>query len=407
MGKGKVIFLHPDLGLGGAERLVVDAALALQETGFDVKFITSYHNHNHCFEETRDGTLHVTTVGEWIPRSIFGRFYALCAYLKMIYCALYICFFERADCVFCDLVSIPIPIIHFAVSKVIFYCHFPDQLLSKPEGFLKYIYRIPLNWLEEKTTSCADRIYVNSLFTKSVFKETFKSIKKEPTVLYPSINTRLFDEFIMTNAKLPEINLADDCFLFLSINRYERKKVLERSMNAFKIMRESLSPELWEKTVLVIAGGYDPRVTENVEYFLELQKISTSLQIENKVYFLKSPSDADKIYLLNRSDCLIYTPHNEHFGIVPLEAMYCKKPVIAVRSGGPTETIVDGETGFLCDLDDSSFAKNMVRIRKESDLKTKMGAAGFKRFLEKFSFKAFSNQLEIDVSSLVNNKKSQ
>lgn len=407
MGKGKVIFLHPDLGLGGAERLVVDAALALQEKGFDVKFITSYHNPNHCFEETRDGTLHVTTVGEWIPRSIFGRFYALCAYIKMIFCAFYICFFEKADCVFCDLVSIPIPIIHFAISNVIFYCHFPDQLLSKPEGFLKYMYRIPLNWLEEKTTSCADKIYVNSLFTKSVFKETFKCIKKEPEVLYPSINTRLFDEFIMTNAKLPEINFTDDCFMFLSINRYERKKFVERSMNSFKIMGESLSPELWDKTVLVIAGGYDPRVTENVEYFLELQKISKSLQIDNKIFFLKSPSDSDKLYLLNRCDCLIYTPPNEHFGIVPLEAMYCKKPVIAVRSGGPTETVVDGETGFLCEFDDLSFAKNMLRVRTDSDLKNKMGAAGHKRFLEKFSFKAFSSQLEEDVSSLISDKKSQ
>jgi len=36
---------------------------------------------------------------------------------------------------------------------------------------------------------------------------------------------------------------------------------------------------------------------------------------------------------------LIYTPTNEHFGIVPLEAMYMEKPVIACNSGGPTETI--------------------------------------------------------------------
>jgi glycosyltransferase involved in cell wall biosynthesis len=47
----------------------------------------------------------------------------------------------------------------------------------------------------------------------------------------------------------------------------------------------------------------------------------------------------------------------EHFGIVPIEAMYCQLPVVAVNDGGPTETVVDGLTGFLCDPDPESFAE--------------------------------------------------
>ena len=52
----RVLFLHPDLGIGGAERLVCDAALALQKKGHKVSFITTYHDPGHCFPETRDGT---------------------------------------------------------------------------------------------------------------------------------------------------------------------------------------------------------------------------------------------------------------------------------------------------------------------------------------------------------------
>ena len=120
-----VVFLHPDLGIGGAERAIVDAALALKQpqtsssntstgpysqmllrrfsqspthrrTGsgvlaaplngdasfgagggqsqarYRVLVITGHHDPARCFDETRDGTLEVRVVGDFIPRSIFG-----------------------------------------------------------------------------------------------------------------------------------------------------------------------------------------------------------------------------------------------------------------------------------------------------------------------------------------------
>lgn len=80
----RVTFLHPDLGIGGAERLVVDAALALKKQGYEVNFVTTHHDADHCFSETKDGTIPVTVVGNWLPRHIFGRFFALFAYIRMV-----------------------------------------------------------------------------------------------------------------------------------------------------------------------------------------------------------------------------------------------------------------------------------------------------------------------------------
>ena len=163
----RVVFLHPDLGIGGAERAVIDAALALKSEGHSVEFVTSHHDPTHCFEETKNGSLKVTVAGDWLPRSILGRFYAFCAYFRMIYAALYLLFVSgiNYDCIFCDQISACIPFLQLKKTKVIFYCHFPDMLLTGRSNYLKKLYRAPLDWFEEKTTGMADVILVNSNFT--------------------------------------------------------------------------------------------------------------------------------------------------------------------------------------------------------------------------------------------------
>jgi alpha-1,3/alpha-1,6-mannosyltransferase len=50
----------------------------------------------------------------------------------------------------------------------------------------------------------------------------------------------------------------------------------------------------------------------------------------------------------------------EHFGIVPVEAMYSGRPVVACASGGPRESVLDGETGLLCEHTPRAFAQVCV-----------------------------------------------
>ena len=104
----RVAFLHPDLGIGGAERLVVDAALALKRSGHRVTIFTSHHDPGHCFPETRSGgEIPVVVAGAAFPRSVLGRLVAACAYVRMILTALYlVCVSNfRPDVIFCDQVD--------------------------------------------------------------------------------------------------------------------------------------------------------------------------------------------------------------------------------------------------------------------------------------------------------------
>ena len=151
---------------------------------------------------------------------------------------------------------------------------------------------------------------------------------------------------------------------------------------------------------LIMAGGYDDRVLENKEHYLELRQLVNQLELNENVTFLRSFSDSQKRTLLHNATCLLYTPDREHFGIVPIEAMYMKCPVIAVKSGGPLETVADGETGFHCSPEPESFAKAMSRFMDDASLSKKLGEAAHQRVVTTFSFEAFTNQLESIVNKL-------
>ena len=155
---------------------------------------------------------------------------------------------------------------------------------------------------------------------------------------------------------------------------------------------------------LIIAGGYDERVIENKEYYKELVTLAAELGITKSITFLRSVSDEQKRTLLKYSNTLLYTPQNEHFGIVPVESMYMKCPVIALASGGPLETVVDGVTGYLSEPTTDEFAKLMKKMYDDKNKAQEMGVKGHHHVIEKFSFEAFTKHLDRIVNNLIEKK---
>jgi alpha-1,3/alpha-1,6-mannosyltransferase len=87
----------------------------------------------------------------------------------------------------------------------------------------------------------------------------------------------------------------------------------------------------------------------------------------------------------------VYTPQREHFGIVPLEAMALACPVIACKSGGPTETVLHTCTGYLTDGTVLGFANAMVLLlaRRASE-REEMAAAARAHVTDRFARPAFA-----------------
>jgi len=96
--------------------------------------------------------------------------------------------------------------------------------------------------------------------------------------------------------------------------------------------------------------------------------------------------DAEVKRLFQTASAMLYTPHLEPFGLVALEAMASATPVVAVREAGPIETIVDGETGFLCERDPQALGQAVLRLMDDELLRARMAKAGREHVLENWTW---------------------
>lgn len=433
-----VAFLHPDLGLGGAERLVVDAALGLQKLGHSVDIYTSHYDPSHCFEETKDGTLRVHCPRPPFPRSIKGKLHILLAHARQLHLTSHIIrkSASKYDVFFVDQLSTCVPILRLLAGKrVVFYCHFPDKLLAdgayvegksgQQGSLLKRLYRMPMDWLEEVTTSQADVIIANSKFTASVFKKHFRSIRVNPRVIYPGVNLSAYES--SPDWDDPDVRqVVSDRPTLLSLNRFEKKKNTALAVDSFALFRRRLSEQSsipMETLRLVIAGGYDPRLEDNMMTLVGLIDRAKAKSLSYTIIqpssskvtippFNMKPEKPDIILLLNFTTAqrsallssastlaLLYTPTNEHFGIGPIEGMVSGLPVLACDSGGPTESIIDSpaseRTGWLRPPDENLWADALVEIVSLSkDERALLAGRGRSRAREMFGMDAMALSLE-------------
>lgn len=123
-----------------------------------------------------------------------------------------------------------------------------------------------------------------------------------------------------------------------------------------------------------------------------------------KVVFFLSVPNTIKTALLSTAKLLIYTPQNEHLGIAPLEAMLAGIPVLAANEGGPTETVVEGKTGWLRDVSNvdewTTVIRNVLNGTCSQSNLQQMGEQGRRRVKEVFSKEQMASRLEEEMKGL-------
>ena len=145
-------------------------------------------------------------------------------------------------------------------------------------------------------------------------------------------------------------------------------KNLELAIEAFRLFRDQMpEPEAWR---LKIAGIVDRKSEPYLEKLRELAGSDPSVE------FCIRPSDEEMRAFYESCFATLFTPFNEDWGLVVIEAMATGKPCVAVDCGGPREIVRHGQDGLLAKPSAEAFAREMVRLAMEPGLWKRISEAG-------------------------------
>ncbi|MGW0120319.1 glycosyltransferase [Streptomyces sp. NPDC003327] len=140
-------------------------------------------------------------------------------------------------------------------------------------------------------------------------------------------------------------------------------------------------------TELVVAGGPPPAGLDADPEVRRLRALAEELGVADRVRFTGAVPPSVVPALMRGADVVLCPADYEPFGIVPLEAMACGRPVVASAVGGQLDSVADRVNGRLVPPRDPALLAATVRVLlADPVLRAEYGRAGRRRVLERFTW---------------------
>ena len=366
----KIAIVHYDISMQtGAQRLVLGMGNSLKKLGHEVAYFTAIYDKEKAFEEFRTENVIVSNGN----LDYFGRFRAITAYR------------ESKEMMKTGIGEFKPDLFVFSSNYYladkykpsIIYCHHPEQLLVKKNDLIRRLLHLPIDRAENKGFKETNSILCNSDFTKKAIHERFN---RDSTIIFPGVD---IDKFTL--------NEAGNRFI-LTVNRIVPNKNLIFSIKLINKMKKRDS-----KIKLVIIGVKQPGFEWHLD---ELNKKIKELDLTNNVEIHTNVTDSKLVDSYKNCSIFLYTPKEEHFGIAPIEAMACGKPVIAFNTGGPKETVVNNITGYLLQDDLDQWEEKIFELLDNNQKRMKMGISARNRVVDEFSWDAFMRKIKENLGQM-------
>ncbi len=383
---GRILYLHPHFTLpGGAGRHALETGKVLASRGWDVH-IASIAHHDELIADYRDLiTFH--TLGGPLSSSLWYWPHLPILVRRVLRCIDTV----RPTIVFSQVFpanwwGFIARLLRGQGMKHIWMCQEPsafihsrrwiDSLPYSSTGIAARLANPLLKAIDVRLAQHVDYVFANSQFSRHLAFHAYGYSPEHVGICYPGVDISRFS---------PSTNVPRIRHKFITCARLTKFKNIDRIMRALTHIADG------NVTLTIIGRG---------EEYDSLVQLVRSLCLDERVTFLQTVSDDQMIHELRSSYGLIHAAEEEPFGLTPVEAMACGTPVIAIKSGGPAETVAHEDTGYLCsDAHESTIAQAIRWLINQEPRMATMSAACVKR-AQHFTWESAALSLERTFTEL-------
>ncbi len=252
------------------------------------------------------------------------------------------------------------------------------------------------SWMERTAILDADAVIAVSKGTKADILRAYPDVDPERVhVIYNGIDLDEYQQTAETSA-LTRYGVDPSLPYVLFVGRITRQKGVTHLVEAIQYLPPGTQ-------VVLCAGAPDtPEIAAEMR-----EKVEAARALNPQVVWIeKMVTKPEAIQLYSNASVFCCPSVYEPFGIINLEAMACRAPVVASATGGILEVVVDGETGYLVPFEQDpvtsfplhpdKFARDLAEklsVLLADPAKAKQfGEAGRKRVEETFAWTAIADQ---------------
>ncbi|MEW6558184.1 MAG: glycogen synthase [Elusimicrobiota bacterium] len=239
-------------------------------------------------------------------------------------------------------------------------------------------------WIEKIGLESADKVIAVSNLMKQDILKFFNVQPEKVEVIHNGIDLNKWKYTPLSDSLKKEYGIADDYILF--VGRPTPQKGMEYLVKAADVIPVQI--------VFGAAGAdtkdYEERMTKEVE------------KKKNIVWIHKLLKEEEYVQLYSSAKVFVCPSIYEPFGIINLEAMACKTPVVASATGGILEVVIPEETGLLVEpKNPGQIAGAVNRLLKDEKLRKKFGEASRARVEKYFSWSYIAQQTKKLYENLI------
>ncbi|WP_201748319.1 glycosyltransferase family 4 protein [Aquabacterium fontiphilum] len=186
------------------------------------------------------------------------------------------------------------------------------------------------------------------------------------------------------------LGLRADEFIILQLGRMVPRKGVDNVIRALALLDARVPARL------LVVGGNHPSPDEHLTPEIgRLRRLARCLGVHTQVTFTGQRSRDTLPLYYAAADVFVTTPWYEPFGITPLEAMACGRPVIGSAVGGIQYTVVEGVTGYLVPpRHPQALAERLTQLHANPSLADAMGRAGRCHVRRSFTWEQVVQELD-------------